>query len=68
MWPFSRRKKILSRQGRPIEFLFAADRAHQTKLSYFFGCIDFAPCDGEIDRLAIIDRVAPKKRLSATDA
>jgi len=38
-----------------------ADRAHQTKLSYFFGCIDFAPCDGEIDRLSIIDRVAQKK-------
>jgi hypothetical protein len=54
------RKKILSRQSRPIEFLFGADRAHQTKLSYFFGCIDFAPCDGDIDRLAIIDRVAPR--------
>jgi DICT domain-containing protein len=40
---------ILSRHSRQIEFLFAPDRAHQTKLSYFFGFIDFAPCDGEIN-------------------
>ena len=34
----------------------ASDRARQTKLSYFFGSIDFARCDAEIDDLATIDR------------
>jgi hypothetical protein len=42
-------QNVLSRCSRPVEFLFASDGTLQTKLSYFFGCIDFAPCDGEID-------------------
>ena len=49
-------KKVVSRHSRRIEFLFASARARQTKLSYFFGSIDFARCDAEIDDLATIDR------------
>jgi hypothetical protein len=61
------RKKILSCHSRRIEFLFAPDRTRQTKLSYFFGSIDFARCDAEIDYLATIDRsrkvtLAPRKK------
>jgi hypothetical protein len=51
-----------------VEFLFAPDRARQTKLSYFFGSIDFARCDAEIDHPAIIHRVAefvPRKNAKA---
>jgi hypothetical protein len=50
-------QNILSGRSQSIELLFAPHRAHQTKLSYFCGCIDFARCDAEIGRLATIDRL-----------
>jgi len=42
-------QNILSRYDRSLAFLFAIERIHRSRLSYFFACIDFAPASAEIN-------------------
>jgi len=42
-------QNILSHQDRSLEFLFAIDRVHRPRLSYFFTRIDFAGAGAEIN-------------------
>jgi hypothetical protein len=58
--PQDKSRKNLSQHRRQVDFLFAPDRVSRTRLSYFFGFIDFARRDGEIGHLTIIDRAAQK--------